>query len=253
MQCITRRGSGSASCPSRPTSCCSAVRDFTLMADALADADARGEPVVLATVVRTEGSTYRRPGARMLLRRDGTSVGAVSGGCLKADLAARVDEVLAAGQPELVIYDTRSAEDLVWGLGLGCNGRVDVLLEPLAGDALVRARLLHARCRDLTRPAVLTTVITVDGEGRLRVGDRLLLLEDGEAVPWGITLPSAPSELVAGARQALAARRSAVRAYGPACHDVSGLEVVHEVVSPPLSLLVYGAGADAIPLVRLAA
>ena len=222
------------------------MRDFTLISDALAGAAASGEPVVLATVVHTEGSTYRRAGARMLLRRDGTTVGAVSGGCLEADIAARVDDLLAAGRPELVTYDTRSGEDLIWGLGLGCNGRVDVLLEPVAGEALARASELHARCGDLTAPVALTTVIAVDGEAGARIGDRLMITEDGRPVALGLVLAAAAPELLADAREALAAGRSALRAYG-------ALVVVHEVIAPPPSLLVCGAGADAVPLARLAA
>lgn len=219
------------------------MRDVALIAGALADAASRGEAVVLATVVRTEGSTYRRPGARMLLRRDGGTVGAVSGGCLESDLAARVSDLLAAGRPELVTYDTRSDEDLVWGLGLGCNGRVDVLLEPLAGESMVRATRVHALCRDLTVPAVLATVVAADAGTRL--GDRVLVTESGAPIAHGLDLDAAPPELVADAREALAAGRTVVRAYGT-------LEVVHEVVSPDLSLLVCGAGVDAVPLARLA-
>ncbi|HEX8431998.1 MAG TPA: XdhC family protein [Longimicrobium sp.] len=221
------------------------MRDFALISDALAASAASGGSVVLATVVHTEGSTYRRAGARMLLRADGSTVGAVSGGCLEADLAARVDDLLAAGRPELVTYDTRSDEDLIWGLGLGCNGRVDVLLEPVAGDALARARDLHARCAELTAPVALSTVIAVDGEAGARIGDRLMVTEDGRTVMIGLASDAAP-ELVADAREALAAGRSALRAYG-------ALVVVHEVVAPPPSLLVCGAGADAVPLATLAA
>jgi xanthine/CO dehydrogenase XdhC/CoxF family maturation factor len=231
------------------------VRDLALIADALAECEARGEPAVLATVVRTEGSTYRRAGARMLLRRGGRTAGAVSGGCLEADLAARLDDLLAGGRAELVTYDTRAGDDIAWGLGLGCNGRVDVLLEPLAGEALARARALHARCRDLTEPAVLTTVIAeviAESGGRgPRVGGRLLLTDRGETVSLGLAPDAVPAELVADAREALATRRSAVRSYAPARDDGGALEAVHEVVLPPLALLVCGAGFDAVPLVRL--
>ncbi len=221
------------------------MRDFALMADALAEAEASGEPVVLASVVRTEGSTYRRVGARMLVRRDGTVVGAVSGGCLEADLAARVEALLAAGRPELVTYDARAPEDLVWGLGLGCDGRVDVLLEPLAGETLARLRDVHAWGRDVTTPSVLTTVIAADAASGARAGDRLILTESTGPVVLGLELDAAPPELLADAWEALAMQRSSVRAYAT-------IEVVHEVVAPPITLLVCGAGMDAVPLVRLA-
>ena len=119
---------------------------------ALADAAGRGEGAVLATVVGVDGSTYRGTGARMVVCADGSTTGAVSGGCLEADIVARAAEVLAAGRPELAHYDTRS-DDGVLGLGMGCQGVIDVHLEPLAGDALSAeiGRLAELRVRNATR------------------------------------------------------------------------------------------------------
>jgi xanthine dehydrogenase accessory factor len=120
---------------------------------ALADAAGRGEGAVLATVVSVDGSTYRGAGARMVVRADGSTTGAVSGGCLEADIIARAADVLSAGTAELVHYDTRTSDDGVLGLGMGCQGVIDVQLEPLAGDAL-RAemdRLAELRARSAVR------------------------------------------------------------------------------------------------------
>ena len=103
------------------------------------------EPAVLATLVRVEGSSYRRPGARRLLLKDGTHCGSISGGCLEEDIAARAQAVLEHGRAETVIYDTTTENDLVWGTGLGCHGIVRVLLERLPPDpdwaATLRANL----------------------------------------------------------------------------------------------------------------
>jgi xanthine dehydrogenase accessory factor len=120
---------------------------------ALVDAAAHGEGAVLATVVDVDGSTYRGAGARMVVRADGSTTGAVSGGCLEADIIARSAEVLATGAPELAHYDTRSSDDGIFGLGMGCQGVIDVRLEPLAGEAL-RAeieRLAELRARSAVR------------------------------------------------------------------------------------------------------
>lgn len=87
----------------------------------------------LATLVTVAGSSYRRPGARLLLRGDGSRVGSISGGCLEEDVIARSARVIQTRQAELVTYDTRSENDLVWGVGLGCHGVVQVLIEPVAG------------------------------------------------------------------------------------------------------------------------
>jgi xanthine/CO dehydrogenase XdhC/CoxF family maturation factor len=88
-------------------------------------------PSVLATLVTAEGSSYRRPGARLLITADGVRHGSISGGCLEEDVIARAQQVAATGVAEAVIYDTTSENDLVWGVGLGCHGVVRVLLEKL--------------------------------------------------------------------------------------------------------------------------
>ncbi|HYD84418.1 MAG TPA: XdhC family protein, partial [Opitutus sp.] len=87
---------------------------------------------VLATLVSVAGSSYRRPGARLLLTPHGERLGSISGGCLEEDVLARARHVAATGAPDLVTYDTTSENDLVWGVGLGCHGVVQVFIEKLA-------------------------------------------------------------------------------------------------------------------------
>ena len=96
-----------------------------------ASATQRGERSVLATLVEVKGSAYRRAGARMLLTQSGQSAGVLNGGCLDGDLHARAQMVLETGQAQLALYDTTSAQDIVFGLGLGCRGVVRILLEPV--------------------------------------------------------------------------------------------------------------------------
>lgn len=86
---------------------------------------------VLATLVSVEGSSYRRPGARMLITEGKRLIGSISGGCLEEDLVARSARVAASGRAELAVYDTTDENDVVWGVGLGCHGVVRILLEPL--------------------------------------------------------------------------------------------------------------------------
>ncbi len=88
------------------------------------------EKSALATVVEVKGSAYRRPGARMLLTLDGRSAGVINGGCLDADLHARVQMVMESGVAQLACYDTTASQDIVFGLGLGCRGVVKILIEP---------------------------------------------------------------------------------------------------------------------------
>jgi xanthine/CO dehydrogenase XdhC/CoxF family maturation factor len=88
-------------------------------------------PAALATLVEVEGSSYRRPGARLLLLPDGYRVGSISGGCLEEDVMERARRVLATGRPEMAAYDTTAENDLVWGVGLGCQGLVKIFIEKL--------------------------------------------------------------------------------------------------------------------------
>ena len=89
-------------------------------------------PWALATLVRVDGSSYRRAGARLLLTAAGARTGSISGGCLEDDVIERARTVLATGAPQTVVYDTTNENDLVWGVGLGCHGVVRVLIEKLA-------------------------------------------------------------------------------------------------------------------------
>lgn len=94
-------------------------------------AHAPGEPAALATLVRVEGSSYRRPGARLLLLKSGLRIGSISGGCLEDDVVLRAQRVLTNSKPETAVYDTTSENDLVWGVGLGCQGVVHIFIEPV--------------------------------------------------------------------------------------------------------------------------
>lgn len=107
------------------------MNELQSIVDAYTNVRARGERAALATVVAVEGSAYRRPGARMLITESGRTIGAISGGCLERDVAERARQVIKTGAARIVEYDTRGDEDIVWGLGLGCNGVVRVLLESL--------------------------------------------------------------------------------------------------------------------------
>jgi len=90
-----------------------------------------GKKAILATVVRTSGSTYRKEGAKMLIAESGDMFGSISAGCLEADVREIAAQVLQEDQPRLVKYDNTAAEEIIWGLGLGCNGVVEVFVEPV--------------------------------------------------------------------------------------------------------------------------
>jgi xanthine/CO dehydrogenase XdhC/CoxF family maturation factor len=195
----------------------------------------RGEAGVLTSVAHVAGSTYRRPGARMLVLPDETMVGLISGGCLEGDLLDHARRVRETGVPTLVQYDHRGEDDIVWGLGLGCAGAVDVWLErvdrahpgPLAWlGAWSRARESGAIATALTGP---------------RAGERRALTARGE-----LSGSLAAPEIDAALRECLAAKTG--RRLGVA----QGHQIQIEVAGAPLRLALFGAGPDAIPLARIA-
>jgi xanthine dehydrogenase accessory factor len=123
---------------------------------------------VLATVVATAGSTYRKPGARMLLMADGSYLGLLSGGCLESDLQIHAREVLDGGVARAVEYDTRGPDDTLFGVGAGCEGTMRVLLEPAGPDSAAEAALSAAS--RLTQAGETTSLIMVHNSAHLRLG-----------------------------------------------------------------------------------
>lgn len=204
-------------------------------------------PCTLATVVEVIGSAYRRPGARMLVTEDGELTGAISGGCLEGDARQRARRAIFQGEPALVTYDTRDEDDPRHGLGPGCQGVVRILLEPLDfTNPDNPLELLRNFARHPT-PAVLATVFATDASGlKAAVGQRVLLSETG--VVRGTPLLAAP--LAEAARATLAQGQSRVLNIET---DAGPVRASLELLTPPLRLVVYGAGNDAQPLVHLAA
>ena len=217
-----------------------------------------GRCSALATVVKTKGSVYRRPGARMLLVEDGQTVGSISGGCLEGDVFERSQPLMFySGKPVVVQYDTTSSEDIVWGLGLGCNGVVDVLIESL-NDASARSQIeFIADCLHQGEPGAIATVFRVEGETRANIASRLLLKPDGTTVVDGIQDRQLARSVLEDARRVLGeaqvsygnATRSQVQSY---TLPNGAAEVLIEVIQPLVPLLVFGAGHDAIPVVEFA-
>lgn len=211
-------------------------------------AAADGESVVLATVVRVTGSSYGGVGSRMLIRGDGTTVGLVSGGCLESDLAEHARRVHEAGRAEVVRYDTRNDDDAPWGLGLGCNGVIDVLLEPLPpARGKYLAKLLD-KALTWDKPSVLATIITEksNDDATPSVGAHALIRGNQIEKTGGWGTDTMLAKATANTEEALAAgRRGLVR-------DFSGVEVAYEVVSPAIPLVICGSGPDVQPIARIA-
>lgn len=211
-----------------------------------AELRAAGQPVVLATVVATSGSTYRRPGARLLLSAERWIAGGISGGCLERDVLSKAWWRTREG-PLVVTYDSTSADDEeTWTFGLGCNGRVDVLLERLPRDGETHPLEFITGCVGARRTGVLATVFR--GAGPVQVGQRLL--RDGAAVLSDLPTGPVRERVLAESEAALAERKTRTLRV-----EMEGgpVEVLVEAIRPPRALAVFGTGQDAVPLVRLAA
>jgi xanthine dehydrogenase accessory factor len=142
---------------------------------------ADGRAFALAIVVSAEGSTYRKPGALALIGADGTHVGVISGGCLEPGLEVLAREALSAGAPRVTVFDTRSDDDLLFGSGSGCRGRMQVLALPCEpggpGDgveAIIRAGIER---RPVTLSlAALAPELFDAGEVTVQASPQLLLV-----------------------------------------------------------------------------
>jgi xanthine dehydrogenase accessory factor len=191
------------------------VSELSLILDAAEAMAARGEPMALATVVGTRGSTYRRAGGRLLIPAEGEPIGNISGGCLEGDVARIGREVIASGQAQTVEFDMTADDDAVWGYGLGCNGAIELFVEPTGG--------------------------ALESVGALRSGEGACLV-----------IPLSGPYIGVHRLEADGAAAAALRDGRPRVEEVDGERVFYEPLLPPLRLLVCGAGHDAIPLVRQA-
>src|ERR1700748_107663 len=116
----------------------------------------------LATVVKVDGSSYRRPGARMLVTEDGQLTGAISGGCLEGDALRKAQFAIIQQQNKLVTYDTTDEDDVQFGVQLGCNGIVHILFEPIDDTKQYHAIRLLQELSSERREAVLVTLFSLD-------------------------------------------------------------------------------------------
>jgi len=204
---------------------------------------AEGRKMALATIVAVRGSTYRRPGARLLVPEEGAPIGNLSGGCLEGDVADMARVVMQEGRARLAGWDLTADDDAVWGLGLGCNGAIEVFIEPADRAAQVAGALRLAL--DEERPISLVTVLESEAPDLVEPGARLVVGPAGH-VEGSLGHADVDVEAIASARELLAEERSEIRTF------VHGVRAFVEVLEPPLQLLVCGAGHDAIPLVRAA-
>ncbi|HEY1892251.1 MAG TPA: XdhC family protein [Steroidobacteraceae bacterium] len=201
---------------------------------------AAGRPMALGILVRTQGSTYRKAGAILLMADDGEYAGLISGGCLEGDLGERARAVIETGRAALVSYDLRNSDDLVWGLGLGCEGAMQILLLRVGPreewQPLTR---LAAALRDHAPTAI--GVVTESEDAGVPVGTLLLPEAD---TPAALLEPRVLTALAAALHSGAVAWLE-----GPAAR----WKLLLLPLSLPPRLLLLGAGPDALPVADFAA
>ncbi len=205
----------------------------------------RGKSFALATVVRIDGSAFRRPGARMLITAEGEPIGTISGGCLEGEVVHQARKVLETGRPVLQVFEI-DEDDPFLGFGSGCGGTVYVLIERIGVADSSNPLTLIRTCLANRTPALLATVY--DGTLPDVRGRHVLLTEDHS--PNGQAgHPALTQAMQADAATLLKHRRPEIRRY---TFDEGNAEVLFELIQPPIQLFVLGNGPDVGPLVQIA-
>ena len=195
--------------------------------------------------MQVKGSSYRSPGARMLMLDNGRWVGSVSGGCLEGDALRKARKVMAEGIPQTVTYDTSNEEAL--GIGLGCNGIIDILLEPIIPEQTGNPISFVQSLLNLKDTTALATVFETESTSNFRIGEKSLLTADGELRGNNVQLNANVRKLLV---DAISTQKSSI-------HELSinetRLKVFIEVIQPVIDLLIFGGGFDAKPVTELGA
>ena len=226
------------------------MSDIHVIADAVRRLRAEQIRYLVATIVQATGSSYRRPGARMVIGEDGSVAGGISAGCLESALVRTAWWRTRSQDAVLVTYESTSDDDeLGWGSGFGCNGIVEVLLERehLAGEAALDfiVGTVAEEQRGCLISVFRSTVPSVP------IGSHASMTADGAVAflgdaRWGLLF--GPEEL-ALARHVLQTGRAQVLVINAAD---GVLHVLLEPITPPPRLFICGEGPDALPLARFA-
>ena len=220
------------------------MKEQKAIIEAFRNIDHSQKKVALATVVKVRGSSYRSPGARMLISEDGKWVGSISGGCLEGDALRKARKVMSDRVPLTVTYDTSEDSNQNLGIGLGCNGVIDVLIEPIDPASQHHTIKLFERLVAAQKPAAIATVFS----NTLYQAEKLLIDTAHE-----ILIPFSNSRLNELVLPHLSAVFETKRSEAKSFHfEGIELDVFIELIQPSVSLMIFGGGFDARPVSQLA-
>lgn len=229
------------------------MKEIKQIVEAYQKIDFSKNKAALATVVRVEGSSYRRTGARMLVMESGEWIGGISGGCLEGDALKKARLVMLQNKATMITYDTTDDDPYQIGVGLGCNGIIDVLISPLNPHNPQNAVLQISHCLNQRTPNVIITVTDVKNlnapEPDIELG-QVFRYDNAAHFTDIFPLESIKAEVNNEVEVALANTKSVARTY--TLPSGSTISLFLEVVPPPLHLYVFGSNYDVYPMVRVA-
>jgi xanthine dehydrogenase accessory factor len=224
------------------------MKEIQAIIQAYEAAQQQGKQTALATVVHVQGSSYRRPGARMLITVDGQLTGAISGGCLEGDALRKALLVMARQQPMLVTYDTTDEDDAKLGVGLGCEGIIHIVIEPILPDLPDNPIQLLKTISAQRQHAALVMLFSLNDRREVQPGTCLLQLP-GETVTARIGNEALQKTLTADAKTAFINQVSATKTY---VSEGKQFTAFIELIKPAVSVIIIGAGNDAMPVAQMA-
>lgn len=220
------------------------MKEQKAIVDAFQQTDLTQRRVALATVVQVRGSSYRSPGARMLITDDGKWIGSISGGCLEGDALRKARQVMTDNRPLTVTYDTREESNQNLGIGLGCNGVIDVLIEPVDTGSNNNPIKLFKTLIAAREPVALATIFS----HTLSTGEKLLITS-GKEVLISFSNNKLNDIVMPDLVRVFETKRSEAKKYD---FEKNALEVFVELIQPSISLMIFGGGFDARPVSQLA-
>ncbi|TRW25656.1 XdhC family protein [Flavobacterium zepuense] len=218
------------------------MKEISDILKAFSAANSAGKKTALATVVKVEGSSYRQPGARMLVTEDGQLTGAISGGCLEGDALRKALLAINQQQNKLITYDTSNEDDLEFGVQLGCNGIVHILFEYIDTSKSNNPIQLLQQLEAARKDAVVVTLFSINRKSA----------QPGTVLFYRDRVSISNTEfdyILSDVENVIQNKTSIIKKVEV---DEVIYEALIEYIAPPVALVIAGAGNDVKPLVAMA-
>ncbi|NRA50614.1 MAG: XdhC family protein [Phaeodactylibacter sp.] len=208
----------------------------------------QNQKMALATVIRVEGSSYRREGARMLVMENGNWIGGISGGCLEGDALRKAQLAMFQDKPSVVTYDTTDDDAQSIGVGLGCNGIIDVLITPLPKSSDNALEVLR-QCTNERQPNILVTIAHNDqGPAQLYPG-YMIRYRDKAQLETTLSKAGLADRLYDDITSVIEKKKSRIGDYQ--LPNGGSVRVFIEFLTPTIRLLLFGGNYDVFPMAQL--